>query len=76
VCAYCLDLYDLCSDCRQLPQCVRHESMVGATKCAGCKMNFCKICLDGTDYCDRCRTLRQASGQPVRNTAKGAAGAA
>ncbi|MDB5099174.1 MAG: hypothetical protein JWM80_3595 [Cyanobacteria bacterium RYN_339] len=76
VCAYCLDLYDLCADCRQLPQCVRHESMVGATKCAGCKMNFCKICLDGTDYCDRCRTLRQASGQPVRATAKASSGGA
>lgn len=41
--------------------------MVGAERCQGCKMNFCKVCLDGTDYCDRCRTLRQASGQSVKS---------
>jgi hypothetical protein len=66
VCPYCLDLYDLCTECRQLPHCARHESMVGAARCGGCKMHFCKICLDGTDFCDRCRTLRQASGQSLK----------
>lgn len=57
VCPYCLDLYDLCPDCRVLDRCARHESMVAGEKCSACKLPFCRICLDNTDRCDRCRTL-------------------
>lgn len=57
VCPYCLDLYDLCADCRNLPSCARHESMVAQSKCVSCKMDYCKVCLAGTDQCDRCRAI-------------------
>lgn len=80
VCPYCLDLYDLCSECRNLPHCSRHESMVANEKCAACKLPYCKVCLNGTDRCDRCRTLGRTAAdggkartptQPLRQQAKG-----
>jgi hypothetical protein len=81
VCPYCLDLYDLCGDCRQLPSCARHESMVSQAKCVSCKMDYCKICLNGTDQCDRCRTIGAPRGegaksptQPLKPRAKATTG--
>jgi hypothetical protein len=79
VCPYCLDLYDLCSDCRNLPSCARHESMVAQAKCVSCKMDYCKVCLNGTDQCDRCRAIGapkdpsmvKAKTEPLKAKAKG-----
>lgn len=62
-CPFCLDLYDLCAECRTLPHCSRHESLVAAERCAACKLPYCKACLGGGDRCDRCRTLGLTGGE-------------
>lgn len=70
VCPYCLDLYDLCVECRNLPHCSRHESMVSAAKCESCNLDYCSVCLDNTAFCDRCRTLGMARVSAARQSHK------
>lgn len=70
-CPFCLDLYDLCGACRQLPHCSRHEAMVADKRCAGCKMPYCEVCLDGSAFCDRCRARGLDVAPPKPKPASG-----
>lgn len=74
VCPYCLDLYDLCTECRHLPHCSRHESMVAAAKCQSCNLDYCRLCLDNTPFCDRCRTVGMAAVKNAERAPKATTG--
>lgn len=69
-CQFCLDLYDLCGECHNLPHCSRHESLVAPERCAACKLPYCKACLAGTDRCDRCRTLGLTGAEGAAKAAR------